>query len=76
MRVRTSVTLPQELLLKVDSLAGKKQKRSVIVESALRSYLARAERRELNQGDIEIINQNAALINQQVTETLEYQAEW
>jgi metal-responsive CopG/Arc/MetJ family transcriptional regulator len=76
MRVRTSVTLPKELLLKVDALAGKKHKRSEIVESALRDYVARENRKELNLRDIEIINQNADLINKQVEETLEFQAEW
>ena len=76
MRVRTSVTLPQELLVMVDTLAGKKQRRSAIVELALRSYLARAEGQGLNQRDIGIINENAALINEQVAETLEFQAEW
>ncbi|HEX8737429.1 MAG TPA: hypothetical protein VF721_19000 [Pyrinomonadaceae bacterium] len=76
MRVRTSVTLPKELLIKVDALAGKKHKRSKIVESALRDYVAKANRNELNLRDIEIINQNADLINKQVEETLEFQAEW
>ena len=76
MRVRTSVTLPKELLMKVDALAGKKHKRSAIVETALRDYVAKENRKELNRRDIEIINQNADLINKQVEETLEFQAEW
>jgi metal-responsive CopG/Arc/MetJ family transcriptional regulator len=76
MRVRTSVTLPKELLIKVDALAGKKFKRSAIVESALRDYVAKENRNELNKRDIEIINKNADLINKQVKETLSFQAEW
>lgn len=76
MRVRTSVTLPKELLIKVDALAGKKNKRSAIVESALRDYVAKENGRKLNRRDIEIINKNADLINKQVEETLEFQAEW
>lgn len=76
MRVRTSVTLPKELLIKVDALAGKKHKRSEIVESALREYVAKENGRKLNRLDIEIINKNADLINKQVEETLEFQAEW
>ena len=75
MRVRTSVTLPKELLIKIDALAGK-NKRSKIVESALRDYVAKESRKRLNKRDIEIINKNADLINQQVEETLEFQAEW
>ncbi len=76
MRVRTSVTLPKELLIKVDALAGKKHKRSAIVETALRDYMAKENGTELNRRDIEIINRNADLINKQVEETLEFQAEW
>lgn len=76
MRVRTSVTLPKELLVKVDALASKKHKRSAIVESALRDYVAKENGAKLNARDIEIINANADLINKQVEETLEFQAEW
>jgi len=76
MRVRTSVTLPKELLIKVDALAGKKHKRSAIVESALRDYVAKENRNKLNKRDIEIINKNADLINKQVEETMTFQAEW
>lgn len=76
MRVRTSITLPTELLIKVDALAGRKHKRSQIVESALRDYVAKENRDELNKRDIKIINRNADLINKQVEETLEFQAEW
>jgi len=76
MRVRTSVTLPKELLVKVDALAGKKNGRSAIVESALVEYVAREKPKKLNRRDIDIINANADLINRQVEETLEFQAEW
>lgn len=76
MKVRTSITLPKELLIKLDALAGKKHKRSEIVESALRDYVAKEKIKELNNRDIEIINKNVDLINKQVEETLEFQAEW
>jgi metal-responsive CopG/Arc/MetJ family transcriptional regulator len=76
MKVRASVTLPKELLIEVDALAGKKHKRSEIIETALRDYVAKENRKELNQRDIKIINENAELINRQVEETLEFQAEW
>ncbi len=76
MKVRTSVTLPEELLTKVNALAGKTRKRSEIVECALRDYMAKEKRKKLNTRDIEIINEHADLINKQVEETLEFQAEW
>ena len=76
MKVKTSVTLPRELLVEVDALAGKKHKRSAIVETALRDYVAKETGKELNRRDIEIINKNAEMINKQVEETLQFQAEW
>ncbi len=76
MRVRTSVTLPEELLVEVDALARKKNGRSAVVESALLAYVAKEKPKKLNRRDIQIINENADLINRQVEETLEFQAEW
>ncbi|CAN5538512.1 hypothetical protein BH10ACI2_BH10ACI2_04750 [soil metagenome] len=76
MKVRTSVTLPRELLLKVDALTGKTRKRSSVVESALIEYVAKERPSDVNQRDTDIINKNADLINRQIEETLEFQAEW
>ncbi|CAN5729613.1 hypothetical protein BH24ACI1_BH24ACI1_07780 [soil metagenome] len=73
MKVRTSVTLPKDLLVKVDALAGKKHKRSEIVESALRDYVAKENGKKLNRRDIEIINANADKLNEEALDTLEYQ---
>jgi metal-responsive CopG/Arc/MetJ family transcriptional regulator len=73
---KISVTLPQDLLKSVDELVGKTRKRSKIIEKALRDFVAKEKRSGLNKCDIEIINKNADLINKQVEETLEFQAEW
>ncbi len=75
MRVRTSVTLPKELLVKVDALAGKKNGRSAVVESALVEYVEKAtpRKRKLNQRDIDIINANAEKLNKEALDVLEYQ---
>jgi metal-responsive CopG/Arc/MetJ family transcriptional regulator len=73
---KISVTLPEDLLKSVDEIVGKSQKRSKVIETALRDYVAKESRKELNRRDIEIINKNADLINKQVEETLEFQAEW
>ncbi len=79
MKIRTSIKLSKELLIEVDALAGKKHNRSEIVETALRDYVARENRKEsrkeLNQRDIELINENAEILNKQVLETLEYQVD-
>ncbi len=73
MRVRTSVTLPKELLIEVDALAGKKNGRSAVVESALIAYVAKEKPRKLNRCDIDIINANAEKLNKEALDVLEYQ---
>jgi len=45
MRVRTSLILSDDLLVKIDEIAGEKQRRSLVVETALREYIAREEKK-------------------------------
>ena len=73
MRVRTSVTLPKELLIKVDALTGKTRKRSSVVESALIEYVAKEKPKKLNAREIQIINENAEKLNKEAADVLEYQ---
>ncbi|HSK70579.1 MAG TPA: type II toxin-antitoxin system CcdA family antitoxin [Pyrinomonadaceae bacterium] len=74
-RIETTVSLPRDLLEKANRM-NKDIEISDVIETALRDYLAKENRKELNKRDIEIINENADLINRQVKETLEFQAEW
>jgi metal-responsive CopG/Arc/MetJ family transcriptional regulator len=73
MRVRTTVTLPKDLLIRVDALAGKKHKRSEIVESALRDFLQKKARTVRDKRELEIINANADKLNEEALDVLEYQ---
>ena len=76
MRVRTSVILPQELLVKVDELAGMKRKRSDFVEAALQAYIDGIVRQQRNARDLELLNCHADELNAEAMDTLEYQVEW
>ena len=42
--------LPQDLLIKVDTLAGGKNKRSVFIEQAIRAYIISEEKKLLKAG--------------------------
>jgi metal-responsive CopG/Arc/MetJ family transcriptional regulator len=55
MRVRTNIILAEDILAKIDALAGEKQKRSLIIETALREYIAREESKRPITSDIEVI---------------------
>lgn len=52
MRVRTQLIISDDLLAKIDELAGEKQKRSLVVETALREYIIREEKRRAKLGPV------------------------
>jgi metal-responsive CopG/Arc/MetJ family transcriptional regulator len=45
MRVRTSLILEESLLAKIDEIAGEKHRRAAVIETALREYISREERK-------------------------------
>jgi metal-responsive CopG/Arc/MetJ family transcriptional regulator len=70
MRVKTSITLPQELLLRIDRVH---KNRSALLERAALAYLAHLERLARDERDIRTINRNAARLNREAMDTLGYQ---
>ena len=74
-RIETVVSLPKDLFEQADRMR-KDEQISDVIEMALRDFVMKESHTELNRRDIEIINANSDLINKQVEETLEFQAEW
>ena len=70
MRVKTSITLPAELLGRLDRLDNN---RSALLERAALAYLARLESEQRDRRDLEIIDRNAERLNREALDTLEYQ---
>ena len=70
MRVKTSITLPQELLSRLDRVD---RNRSALLEKAAVAYLAQIEREARDRRDREIIDRNAEGLNREARDTLEYQ---
>jgi metal-responsive CopG/Arc/MetJ family transcriptional regulator len=70
MRVKTSVTLPQELLSKMDAIDPN---RSAFIEKATRAYLSAIEKRRRDARDLQIINANARRLNKEAADVLKYQ---
>ncbi len=60
MRIRTNLIIEESLLAKIDALAGEKQKRSLIIETALREYIAREEKKAPINQDIEAADKKVA----------------
>jgi metal-responsive CopG/Arc/MetJ family transcriptional regulator len=69
-RVKTSITLPADLLERVDRVDSN---RSAFLERAALVYLARLDQSERDRKDIAIINRHARRLNREALDTLEYQ---
>ena len=70
MRIKTSITLPEDLLKCIDRADSN---RSALIERATRAYLARLEKARSEAKDAEIINANAGRLNREAMDVLEYQ---
>ena len=70
MRVKTSITMPKDLLSRLDRVD---KNRSALLERAALDYLAHLEKEARDRKDIEIIDQNAERLNREALNTLEYQ---
>ena len=70
MRVKTSITLPKELLGKLDRVD---KNRSALLERAARAYLLNLERQSRDRRDVEVINRVAGRLNREAKDTLDYQ---
>jgi len=75
MRVRTSVTLPKDLIERMDELAGEHASRSQLIEVAVRAYLEQRSRAIRDQRDLEILNRCADRLNAEAEDALAYQVE-
>ena len=69
-RVKTSITLPEELLKSIDE-AGRN--RSAFIERASRAYLLRLEKAKREANDIDIINAHADRLNEEAMDVIKYQ---
>jgi metal-responsive CopG/Arc/MetJ family transcriptional regulator len=69
-RVKTSITLPADLLKNIYRI---NPNRSEFIEKASRAYLARVERLRRDARDIEIINRSAKRLNAEARDVLGYQ---
>ena len=70
MRIKTSVTLSEELIRRIDRVDTN---RSALLEQAAREYLERLERESRDARDAGILDANTARLNSEAEDVLEYQ---
>ncbi len=76
MKVKTSITLSEDVVEAIDDLAGESRNRSEFIETALRSYIAQQKRDAQNSRDTEIINRRHVRLNKEAADVLAFQGEW
>jgi metal-responsive CopG/Arc/MetJ family transcriptional regulator len=78
-KVKTTITIPKDLLNEVDVLAKDFRNRSEFVETALRDLVERKKRQQkpklTRDEEIAILNKIAVEQREEILETLEYQVD-
>lgn len=76
MKVKTSVTLSEDLVKTVRRAARKGESRSETIERLVRQGLLAEARRAADARDLALINEHADRLNAEAGDVLGYQAEW
>jgi metal-responsive CopG/Arc/MetJ family transcriptional regulator len=75
MKVKTSITLSDEILAGIDAHLDRFKNRSEFIETAVRAFIAQLRRAEQNAKDAAILNRNADRLNKEALDVLAYQVE-
>ena len=75
MKLKTSVTLSEDVLATIDRATKKGHSRSQTIERLLREGLAARARRAADQRDLAVINQHADALNAEADDVLRYQVD-
>ena len=75
MKVKTSITLSEELIRAMDALSSRYGTRSALIEQAVRDFLATVAQRQREAQDLEILNRRAEALNAEAADVLSYQVE-
>ena len=76
MKVKTSITLSDDLLKAVDGLAGARGNRSAVIENVLRRFFQRRAPAAVNRRELERLNRASDRLNREAADVLSYQVGW
>ena len=74
-KIKTSVTLSEELIQQIDALSSQYGTRSALIEQAVRDFLAARAKRTRDAQDLEILNRRAEMLNVEAEDVLSYQVD-
>jgi metal-responsive CopG/Arc/MetJ family transcriptional regulator len=74
MKIKTSLTLSEDLVASIDKLAGPNVSRSSYVEEILREFVDRRAQARKAAREIAAINRHAVQLNSEMSDALSFQA--
>lgn len=75
MKIKTSITLSEELLVAIDQLASDFKNRSDLIEQAVRIFIDMKVRAIRDEQDAKILKRKAKQLNRETEDVLSYQSE-
>ena len=75
MKVKTSITLSEDLLEALEAVVDDYKNRSDLIEQALRLFLQKKAQQLREEKDLKILNQKANELNREAEDTLSYQVD-
>ena len=75
MKVKTSITLSEDLMKAIDEYTGEYKNRSEFIEDAVRAFIIQLIRRQRDARDLKIINQRSDYLNREAGDVLTYQVD-
>jgi len=75
MKIKTSITLSEEVLREIDQISGESRNRSAFIENAIQAYLKKRAKKISDDRDLEILNRNSKRLNREAEDVLSYQVE-
>jgi len=73
MKIKTSITLTEDLVQAIDEYSDQFKNRSAFLETAAWAFVDQLQRAERDAQDIEIINRRTEYLNDEVMDVLTYQ---
>ena len=73
MKIKTSITLSDEVIEAIDLYIGEYRSRSEFLETAARKFIAQLAQKEAERRDLAIINRHADSLNAEAKDVLTYQ---
>jgi metal-responsive CopG/Arc/MetJ family transcriptional regulator len=75
MKVKTSITLSEDVLAAIDRVIGKSKNRSAFIENLIRDHIEKRAKKLQEDKDLEILNKNSDRLNREAEDVLSYQVE-